>query len=311
MADYWDFHAGADLDAYVETVLAAKQAGLPVVMGLEVDYYRGRMDQVAELLAGYPFDVLLGSVHWIGAWRFDDLDDGPSMAEWSARSVDACWDAYTEAIEELAAQPDVRRARPPRPDQGDRSRAPTAPASGGTGWPRPPRSTAPRPSSPRPAGASPWPSRTRPSRLLARLRRPRRPVHHRLRRPPPRPRRRPGRRPPGPARLDRRRPPPGLSPPRPPHVAGPLRPASWPPRWRRSARREPQSHRREGWGSGDAGRAGRGAHGPRAGRAGAPPAAARVVDRAGRPLVLGPAPRRPGVRDGRGPGRRARGGRRQ
>jgi histidinol-phosphatase (PHP family) len=103
MADYWDHHARADLDAYVETVLEAKAAGLPVVMGLEVDYYRGRMDTVADLLAGYPFDVLLGSVHWIGAWRFDDISDVPSMAEWSTRSVDACFDAYGDALAELAA----------------------------------------------------------------------------------------------------------------------------------------------------------------------------------------------------------------
>jgi len=103
MAGYWDHHARSDLDAYVECVMEAKQAGLPVVMGLEVDYYRGRMDEVAALLAGYPFDVLLGSVHWLGAWRFDDLDDGPSMAEWETRSVDAAWDGYTEAVEELAA----------------------------------------------------------------------------------------------------------------------------------------------------------------------------------------------------------------
>ena len=124
MAGYWDFHARADLDAYVETALAAKRAGLPVVLGLEVDYYRGRMDEVAALLDGYPFDVLLGSVHWIGAWRFDDLGDAPSMAEWSTRSVDACWDAYTEAIEELAAtgtcdvlaHPDLIKVTGQRPD---------------------------------------------------------------------------------------------------------------------------------------------------------------------------------------------------
>ena len=61
------------------------------------------MDDVAGLLAGYPFDVLLGSVHWVGGWRFDDLDDPASMAEWSVRQVDACWEAYTEALEELAA----------------------------------------------------------------------------------------------------------------------------------------------------------------------------------------------------------------
>ena len=103
MAEYWAFHARADLDDYVGTVLEAKRAGLPVVCGLEVDYYRGRMDKVAALFEGYPFDVLLGSVHWIGAWRFDDLGDPVSMQEWSARQVDACWEAYTEAIEELAA----------------------------------------------------------------------------------------------------------------------------------------------------------------------------------------------------------------
>jgi len=103
MRQYWDHHARNDLDAYVETATAAKEAGLPVVVGLEVDYYRGRMDAVAELLDGYPFDVLLGSVHWIGAWRFDDLGDPVHMAEWPVRQVDACWDAYAEAIEELAA----------------------------------------------------------------------------------------------------------------------------------------------------------------------------------------------------------------
>jgi histidinol-phosphatase (PHP family) len=103
MAEYWRFHATADLDDYVACALAAKEAGLPVVIGLEVDYYAGRMDEVAGLLAGYPFDVLLGSVHWVGAWRFDDLSDPVSMAEWSVRDVDACWEAYTEALEELAA----------------------------------------------------------------------------------------------------------------------------------------------------------------------------------------------------------------
>ena len=103
MAGYWKFHATADLDAYVECAQEAKAAGLPVVIGLEVDFYEGRMDTVADLLAGYPFDVLLGSVHWVDGWRFDDVDDPLSMAEWSVRRVDACWDAYTEALEELAA----------------------------------------------------------------------------------------------------------------------------------------------------------------------------------------------------------------
>jgi histidinol-phosphatase (PHP family) len=94
---------GADLDHYVEVVLAAKREGLPVVLGLEVDFYETRMDRVARLLAGYPFDVLLGSVHWIGVWGFDNTW-GPSAftREWDRRRIEDVWEGYTRALEELA-----------------------------------------------------------------------------------------------------------------------------------------------------------------------------------------------------------------
>jgi histidinol-phosphatase (PHP family) len=100
---YWDHHATASLDDYVSSVIAAKRAGLPLVLGLEVDYYPGRMDDVSGLLAGYPFDVLLGSVHWLGNWMFDVVEDEAPMLEWERRDVAEVWRAYTEAIEELAA----------------------------------------------------------------------------------------------------------------------------------------------------------------------------------------------------------------
>jgi histidinol-phosphatase (PHP family) len=103
MAAYWKFHATADLDDYVHCAQEAQAAGLPVVIGLEVDYYEGRMDTVGSLLAGYPFDVLLGSVHWVGGWRFDDLADPVSVSQWPVRAVDDAWEAYTRAMEELAA----------------------------------------------------------------------------------------------------------------------------------------------------------------------------------------------------------------
>jgi len=124
MAAYWESHNQADLDDYVETALAAKDAGLPVVLGLEVDHYRGRMDKVAALLDGYPFDVLLGSVHWIGAWGFDILEDPVALAEWDRRTVESVWDAYTTDLEELAASgacdvlahPDLAKVAGRRPE---------------------------------------------------------------------------------------------------------------------------------------------------------------------------------------------------
>lgn len=126
MSGYFDHHATADLDEYVEAALAAKRAGLPVVLGLEVDYYAGRMDAVSRLLAGYPFDVLLGSVHWIGTWMFDDIGNEVAEREWRRRGAEQAWRGYTEALEELAAthacdvlaHPDLVKVTGRRPSQG-------------------------------------------------------------------------------------------------------------------------------------------------------------------------------------------------
>ena len=80
------------------------------------------MDQVAGLLAGYPFDVLLGSVHWLGAWRFDDLDDPVSMAEWSAAPGRRLLGGVHRGPGGAGGLGGLRRARPPRPDQGGGAR---------------------------------------------------------------------------------------------------------------------------------------------------------------------------------------------
>jgi len=127
MGQWWASEQGGDLDQYVEVALAAKEAGLPVVVGLEVDHYPGRMHDVAELLAGYPFDVLLGSVHWIGPWGFDNFGVGAFVAEWGARTIDAVWDDYTTRLEELAdsgacdvlAHPDLCKISGRRPEVPD------------------------------------------------------------------------------------------------------------------------------------------------------------------------------------------------
>jgi histidinol-phosphatase (PHP family) len=102
MASYWADHARADLDDYVGALIAAQAAGIPVVVGLEVDHYPGRMEKVAALLEGYPFDVLLGSVHWLGAWGFDNYEDPAFGAEWDARDSDDVWLQYGDALAELA-----------------------------------------------------------------------------------------------------------------------------------------------------------------------------------------------------------------
>jgi histidinol-phosphatase (PHP family) len=123
----WDSELGADLDQYVETALAARDAGLPVVIGMEVDYFPGQMEKTAGVLEGYPFDVLLGSVHWVGAWLINGLDWALSEREWASRGVEPVWADYTRCIEELAgsgtvdvlAHPDLVKISGHRPDVPD------------------------------------------------------------------------------------------------------------------------------------------------------------------------------------------------
>jgi histidinol-phosphatase (PHP family) len=84
-----------DIEPYVEAVLEAKGRGLPVKLGLEVDYARGREEETRALLEPYPWDYLLGSVHFIDGLA---VDGEPRLID--AVGVEAAWRRY---FEELAA----------------------------------------------------------------------------------------------------------------------------------------------------------------------------------------------------------------
>jgi len=88
------------LERYVEVVLDAKARGLPVKLGLEVDFEPGLEQATADLLAGYPFDYLIGSVHWLGAW---DYVRPAAPAEFERRGIDRAWRQYFELETQLAA----------------------------------------------------------------------------------------------------------------------------------------------------------------------------------------------------------------
>jgi histidinol-phosphatase (PHP family) len=110
-----------DLDAYCDAVLSAKQAGLPVKLGIEVDYVGDRQRRLGEILDAYPFDLRLGSVHWLG-----DLAVDMSPGAWEVMPADEIWSEYTRAACELAAggtvdviaHPDLPKIFGRRPDAG-------------------------------------------------------------------------------------------------------------------------------------------------------------------------------------------------
>src|SRR5512140_3732734 len=64
--DDWRMRA-ADLPAYVEEVARARREhpGLTIKLGLEIDYLPGYEAWIRELAARYPWDYLIGSVHYV------------------------------------------------------------------------------------------------------------------------------------------------------------------------------------------------------------------------------------------------------
>ena len=103
------------LPDYVREVCALRGAGGPcrVLFGMEMDWLDGQEDFTRASCASFDFDYLLGSVHFIGNWGFDD-----GAEPWKAFSQEECeknYQAYFEAWERMissglfniAAHPDL------------------------------------------------------------------------------------------------------------------------------------------------------------------------------------------------------------
>jgi histidinol-phosphatase (PHP family) len=96
---YWRDHISGSVADYVRLVEDAKAAGVPVLLGLEMDWVHGREDALRQFLAPYDWDIVLGSVHYIGSWGFDE----PAFdEEWKKRDVADVWRDYGVLVRELA-----------------------------------------------------------------------------------------------------------------------------------------------------------------------------------------------------------------
>jgi histidinol-phosphatase (PHP family) len=86
------------IDPYVEAVVEAKDRGLPVNLGLEVDYVPGKEDETRRILARYPWDYLIGSIHFVDGYG---IDGEPSLVD--EVGVEEAWRRYYETLKSAAA----------------------------------------------------------------------------------------------------------------------------------------------------------------------------------------------------------------
>lgn len=80
-----------DIEVYIDLLQSAGQAGLPIKVGIEMDYIDGKEPVIERIVNDYPWDFVLGSVHWIDDWGFDLSEHSD---EWKRRDVDQAYRDY-------------------------------------------------------------------------------------------------------------------------------------------------------------------------------------------------------------------------
>jgi histidinol-phosphatase (PHP family) len=104
----------------VSFVRAARLDGVTLRLGLEVDYFPRAEEGLRRLLAAYPLDFVLGSVHWLDGWGFDHLS---RVERWQGRDVDEVYRRYfaelgraaRSGLFDVIAHPDLVKVAGHRP----------------------------------------------------------------------------------------------------------------------------------------------------------------------------------------------------
>jgi histidinol-phosphatase (PHP family) len=86
-----------DIEPYVDALVEAKRRGYPVKLGIEVDYEPGLEEETAEALQPYPWDYVLGSIHFLDGLA---IDQEPSLV--GSLGEEAAWNRYYETLARAA-----------------------------------------------------------------------------------------------------------------------------------------------------------------------------------------------------------------
>lgn len=89
-----------ELEEYLADVRAIRErAVIPVRLGIEVDYLPGCEALTEELLAAYPFDYVMGSIHFLNGWDFTH----PAQVErYKTSNIDVLYEEYFTAVGQMA-----------------------------------------------------------------------------------------------------------------------------------------------------------------------------------------------------------------
>lgn len=79
----------------IEEVRARFNGRIEIRIGIEADFIPGYEEQTQAMLKAYPYDYVIGSVHFIKDWGFDNPEE---REKWSAQDVNAVYRDYHELL---------------------------------------------------------------------------------------------------------------------------------------------------------------------------------------------------------------------
>ncbi|MCG3176738.1 MAG: Histidinol-phosphatase [Candidatus Omnitrophica bacterium] len=74
--------------------------GYTIKVGLEADYLPGYEDRTRAILEAYPYDHVIGSIHFIDNWAFDDPDE---RVRWKDKDINRVYRDYYDLLRRSAS----------------------------------------------------------------------------------------------------------------------------------------------------------------------------------------------------------------
>jgi len=93
----------SELENYLQEVEQVRDTfsdRLTIRIGLEADFHPGTENYVENMIAAYDWDYVIGSVHYIGDWGFDNPD---CIQIWDTWHIEDAYAAYFDLVAESAA----------------------------------------------------------------------------------------------------------------------------------------------------------------------------------------------------------------
>jgi histidinol-phosphatase (PHP family) len=78
-----------------------KNPDFTIKLGLEADYIPGFEKDTKKILEGYPYDFVIGSIHFIDRWAFDDPDPKEKV-KWKDKDINTVYRDYYELLRKSA-----------------------------------------------------------------------------------------------------------------------------------------------------------------------------------------------------------------